>query len=103
MLSLSIPGVNTQNLSIPAVPGIGLIPFSTTTITNSSPTASYLSSPTLAQPQPILQPTILVASQQSIRTHTMTTKSMNNIHKPKQLYLVTKYHLPQPIEPTCMS
>ncbi|KAL6315013.1 hypothetical protein AAG906_030848 [Vitis piasezkii] len=37
----------------------------------------------------------------SHRIHTMTTRSMNNIHKPKQFNSVTKHPLPPTIEPTC--
>ena len=38
----------------------------------------------------------------SHRIHTMTTRSMNNIHKPKQFNSVTKHPLPPTIEPTCV-
>ncbi|KAL6332388.1 hypothetical protein AAG906_004959 [Vitis piasezkii] len=34
--------------------------------------------------------------------HIMTTRSMNNIHKPKQFNSVTKHPLPPTIEPTCV-
>ena len=34
--------------------------------------------------------------------HTMTIRSMNNIHKPKQFNSVTKHPLPPTIEPTCV-
>lgn len=37
------------------------------------------------------------------RTHSMTTRSMNNIFKPKQIRVVTKHPLPSTIEPTCVS
>ncbi|XP_042962629.1 uncharacterized mitochondrial protein AtMg00820-like [Carya illinoinensis] len=33
----------------------------------------------------------------------MTTRSMNQIYKPKQLHSVTKHPLPETIEPTCVS
>jgi ABC-type dipeptide/oligopeptide/nickel transport system permease subunit len=33
----------------------------------------------------------------------MTTRSMNQIFKPKQLHIVTKHLLPQTLEPTCVS
>ena len=36
-------------------------------------------------------------------THTMTTRSMNQIFKPKQINTVSKYSLPQTIEPTSVS
>jgi hypothetical protein len=37
------------------------------------------------------------------RTHSMTTRSMNQIFKPKQIHAMSKYPLPQTIEPTCVS
>lgn len=37
------------------------------------------------------------------RTHSMTTRSMNQIFKPKQLNTITKHPLPQSIEPTCVT
>ena len=39
----------------------------------------------------------------SHRIHTMTTRSMNNIHKPKQFNSMTKHPLPPTIEPICVS
>ena len=105
MPSLSILGVKAQDLPILIIPSIGLLPSSTTIVLNSSPTTSSLFSPPLTKPPSIdiHQCTSLVASQQPIRTHPMTTRYMNNIHKPKQLYLATKYPLPLPIKPTRVS
>ncbi|RVW27791.1 Retrovirus-related Pol polyprotein from transposon RE2 [Vitis vinifera] len=37
------------------------------------------------------------------RLHKMTTRSMNNIFKPKQLHLVSKHPIPLAIEPTCVT
>ena len=37
------------------------------------------------------------------RTHQMTTRSMNQIFKPKQIHTVSKDPLPQTIEPTSVS
>ena len=37
------------------------------------------------------------------RTHNMTTRSMNQIFKPKQIHTVSKHPLPQTIEPTSVS
>ena len=37
------------------------------------------------------------------RTHPMTTRSMNQVFKPKQLHTVTKHPLPETIEPTYVS
>ena len=39
----------------------------------------------------------------SHRTHSMTTRSMNNIFKPKQLHTVSKHYLPLPLEQTCVT
>jgi hypothetical protein len=38
---------------------------------------------------------------QTQQNHNITTRSMNQITKPKQLHIVTKYPLPQTFEPTC--
>ena len=38
----------------------------------------------------------------SSRSHPMTTRSQNNIFKPKQLYATTKHPLPNSLEPTCV-
>ena len=37
------------------------------------------------------------------RSHSMTTRSMNNIYKPKKLYLTTKYLISQPIQSSYVS
>ena len=37
------------------------------------------------------------------RTHSMVTRSMNQIYKPKQLHAVTKHPIPHSIEPSCVS
>lgn len=37
------------------------------------------------------------------QTHTMVTRSMNNIFKPKQIHTVTKHPIPPTLEPTCVS
>jgi hypothetical protein len=39
----------------------------------------------------------------SNRTHSMTTQSLNNIFKPKQINFVTRHPLPQSLEPTCVT
>lgn len=36
-------------------------------------------------------------------THNMTTRSQNNIFKPKHINVTTRHKLPEPIEPTCVS
>lgn len=48
---------------------------------------------------PIQHPSI----QEPRRTHSMTTRSINNIYKPKQVHTVTKHPLPSTIEPSCVS
>jgi len=65
------------------------------------PTALH-HSPASPLPHSIASSPILPASPPS-RTHTMTTRSMNQIFKPKQIHIVTKHLLPQTIEPTCVS
>lgn len=37
------------------------------------------------------------------RTHTMVTRSMNNIFKLKHIHMVTKHLIPPTLEPTCVS
>ncbi|GKV02336.1 hypothetical protein SLEP1_g14789 [Rubroshorea leprosula] len=64
-------------------------PHSNTSATSSDPSSS---SPT-SLPPPI-GPT---------RTHNMTTRSQNNIFKPRTLFLATKHPLDNSIEPTCVS
>ena len=48
-------------------------------------------------------PASTVPSSDAIRVHTMTTRSMNNIYKPKKSFLVTKHPLPSSLEPTCVT
>ena len=66
--------------------------FSTDSNSGSPHTSSNPISPIL--PEPLNPPQ---------RTHQMTTRSMNQIFKPKQLHTVSKYPFPQPIEPTSVS
>lgn len=40
---------------------------------------------------------------QNTRTHAMTTRSMNHIHKPKQFHSTTKYFIPHVIKPSCVT
>uniref|UniRef100_A0A2N9GX62 Reverse transcriptase Ty1/copia-type domain-containing protein n=1 Tax=Fagus sylvatica TaxID=28930 RepID=A0A2N9GX62_FAGSY len=53
--------------------------------------------PQSSHPSPTTEPPI------ASRIHSMTTRSQNNIFKPKQLHLTTKHPLPDPIEPTTVS
>lgn len=88
--SLSISSANTQDLAVLAVPSIGLIPSSHATVTDSAPAApapftqpSF--SPAQSQPAEIPPLNPLTAPTQSTHTHSMTTRSMNKIYKPKRL------------------
>jgi len=36
------------------------------------------------------------------RTHSMVTRSINQIYKPKQFHVVTKHLIPHAIEPRCV-
>jgi hypothetical protein len=36
------------------------------------------------------------------RAHSMVTRSMNNIYKPKQVNIITKHPLPNTAKPTCV-
>lgn len=45
----------------------------------------------------------LVVSNNEVRAHRMTTRSMNDIYKPKKLFLVTKHPLPSSLEPTSVT
>lgn len=38
-----------------------------------------------------------------VRTHNMTTRSMNHIYKPKKSFLVTKHPIPPSLEPTSLT
>jgi hypothetical protein len=69
-------------------------------------TPASLSPPTtdvaiLAQISPIVSD--VATDSQSQRTHSMITRSLNNIYKPKQFHVVTKHPLPHAIEPSCVS
>jgi hypothetical protein len=52
-----------------------------------------------------LSPTVIdvVPNPQPQRTHSMITRSLNKIYKPKQFHAVTKHPLPNAIEPSCVS
>ncbi|GKV15734.1 hypothetical protein SLEP1_g26493 [Rubroshorea leprosula] len=72
------------------------LPSSPIHLVSSSPSttsSSSTSSPTMSAPHPT-GPT---------RTHSMTTRSQNNIFKPRTLFLATKHPLDSSIEPTCVS
>jgi histone deacetylase 1/2 len=69
-------------------------------------TPAYLSQPTtnvtiLAQISPTVSD--VATDSQPQRTHSMITRSLNNIYKPKQFHVVTKHPLPHAIEPSYVS
>jgi len=45
----------------------------------------------------------VVPNPQPQRTHSMITRSLNKIYKPKKFYVITKHPLPNTIEPSCVS
>ena len=76
---------------------------------NSSQSHEHLHSNSNSHTNPLLEPMAVhndhhsdPPSPPSHRIHTMTTRSMNNFHKPKQFNSVTKHPLPPTIEPTCV-
>uniref|UniRef100_A0A6N2KT27 Reverse transcriptase domain-containing protein n=1 Tax=Salix viminalis TaxID=40686 RepID=A0A6N2KT27_SALVM len=58
--------------------------------------------PASTLPSPIV-PIPIPPSNPLSRTHNMTTCSMNQIFRPKQVHTITKHPFPQTIEPTCVS
>ncbi|KAF5454886.1 hypothetical protein F2P56_024519 [Juglans regia] len=48
-------------------------------------------------------PSTQIAAPEPSLPRRMTTRSMNNIHKPKHMYVVTKHPLPETLEPTCVT
>ncbi|KAJ0027681.1 hypothetical protein Pint_36319 [Pistacia integerrima] len=50
-----------------------------------------------------LQPVDNQSAHDTSRTHSMTTRSMNKIYKPKQFHSVSKHPIPPILEPTCVS
>lgn len=97
--TLPISGASSQDLDKPVVPPVGFTPPIIPTAKENHLSASLQTpqSPAITSSSTNANPCI------PTRTHQMTTRSMNNIHKPKHLYLATKHPLPQPIEPTCFS
>jgi histone deacetylase 1/2 len=67
---------------------------------NNSPTTS-VSQPSHAPI--VIEPPIKNKSKLIVTDHPMQTRAKCGIFKPKQLNLATKYPLPNPIEPTCVS
>jgi hypothetical protein len=70
---------------------------------NSSPSPSATTSSFPPTPPHSPHPILLAALEPSYRIHSMTIRSMNQIFKPKQLNTISKYPLPQTIEPTSVS
>lgn len=65
-----------------------------------SPKPSPLQVSTSSSSPLILNQPSTVSDQNIVRTHRMTTKSMNDIYKPKKSFLVTKHPLPSFLEPS---
>jgi len=69
-------------------------------------TPASLSPPTTDVAIPAqISPTMfdVATDSQPQQNHSMITRSLNNIHKPKQFHVVTKHPLPHAIEPSCVS
>jgi hypothetical protein len=45
----------------------------------------------------------IVSENTEVRVHRMTTRSMNDIYKPKKSFLVTKHPLPSSLEPSSVA
>jgi hypothetical protein len=75
--------------------------FSPSTHTDISPppTHTEVSIPTRISPPMSIAPNV----SQPQRTHSMVTRSMNQIYKPKQLHTVTKHPIPHSIGQSCVS
>ncbi|KAL6327707.1 hypothetical protein AAG906_022769 [Vitis piasezkii] len=76
---------------------------------NSSQSHEHLHSNSNSHTNPLSEPMVVHDDHHSDppllpshRIHTMTTRSMNNIHKPKQFNSVTKHPLSPIVEPTCV-
>jgi len=65
------------------------------------PTNLHISS-TPPLPNPIVS-SLIPSINPLHRAHTMTTRSMNQLFRPKQIHTVSKHPIPQTIEPTCVS
>jgi histone deacetylase 1/2 len=80
--------------------------FQNSSLVNCSPVLS----PVLSEPQTspnqsssLPAPIAQQSTNNPSHTHSMITRSMNNIYKPKQLHSVSKHPIPPAIEPTCVS
>lgn len=93
--------------SIPQVPPVTQVPPSLTlpeVLRPPAPPDPQSSSPgTLSLPSDNTTLSSSPAAPAPSPPHRMTTRSMNNIYKPKHMYLVTKHPLPDTLEPTCVS
>ena len=88
-----VPLINEASVDTPSPGTLSSTPVHsthTTTITRQSPDITLTSSTSHPQTQQTAP----------LRTHTMTTRSQNNIFKPKQTFLVSKHSITPALEPT---
>uniref|UniRef100_A0A2N9F5Y1 CCHC-type domain-containing protein n=1 Tax=Fagus sylvatica TaxID=28930 RepID=A0A2N9F5Y1_FAGSY len=106
---ISLPHVLLAPPGHAASPEVGAV-LSPSSANGSSPAppplqVSTLSSPSFisSQNSPLEMPAPAVPPNNAVRPHRMTTRSMNNIYKPKKSFVVTKYPLPPSLEPTSVT
>jgi hypothetical protein len=106
---ISLPHVLLAPPGHAASPEVGAV-LSPSSANGSSPAppplqVSTLSSPSFisSQNSPLEMPAPAVPPNNAARPHRMTTRSMNNIYKPKTSFVVTKYPLPPSLEPTSVT
>ena len=75
-------------------------PYVPETVPSQSPDSSTGNPSPPSSSLPPSKPKPPKASQISTRNHNMTTRSQNNIFKPKKLYTATKHPLPENLEPS---
>lgn len=108
MSSPTISGQISFDSTISAIPPLGQTPSLHLLVMIAAPVAH---SP--GHHSPILVPLFKPLDSRSVtqlssfipptRSHSITTRSMNNIYKLKKLYLTTKHLIPQPIQSSCVS
>ena len=65
--------------------------------------STLCSSSLISSPLPSVEVHDPVVSNNEVRTHRMTTRFMNDIYKPKKLFLVTKHPFPSSLESTSVT
>ncbi|OMO97681.1 Reverse transcriptase, RNA-dependent DNA polymerase [Corchorus capsularis] len=85
--------------SVPTSPVCSVVPSSSSVLTSSQGNDTLLSSLNSITTQTKPTQTLPHITQ----THSMVTRSQNNIFKPKQGYIVSKHTLPELTEPSCVS